>query len=133
MPSQVCAEETLVVGEPVVISAKSPTTDFEVAFEDDGDTGYFYAIQQTADEMRFLDAVHIYNAKGVTDGKIPSKVQLVWSEDGLKALLAINRYVHAAFDFAAKRGYCRTGFPPPDKNWSTHGHEWDDAVLALFR
>jgi len=60
-------------------------------------------------------------------------VQLVWSQDGLKAALLVNRYPHAVFDFAARRGYCRTGFPPPVSDWSGHDHAWDDRVLELFK
>jgi hypothetical protein len=47
-------------------------------------------------------------------------------------MLTINGRAHAVFDFAAKRGYCRTGFPPPSKRWSAEGHAWDDAALRLF-
>jgi len=81
-----------------------------------------------------VDALHIYNVTNVTDRHIPSTVQIVWSSDDLKALLLINRYPHAAFDFSTKRGYCRTGFPPPTHTgWTQHSHEWDDKVVEMFR
>ncbi len=80
-----------------------------------------------------MDALHIYNVANVTDRAKPSVVQLVWSRDGLKAALLINRYPHAVFDFESRRGYCRTGFPPPDKIWTQHSHEWSDDAQELFR
>jgi hypothetical protein len=70
----------------------------------------------------------------VTDRHLPSKVELVWSEDDKKAALLINRYPHAIFDFEAKRGYCRTGFPEPSKDgWTQYSHEWDDIAENLFK
>jgi hypothetical protein len=71
--------------------------------------------------------------KSVADKEKPSLVQVVWSEDGLKAALLINNYPHAVFDFGARRGWCRTGFPPPDGKWSITGHDWDDRVVELFK
>lgn len=133
MPPRIVAEDKIVVGEALALEAASPAGRFLAVFEDDGETGYFYAVERAGEELRILDAVHIYNCSAVTDGKVPSVVQLVWSGDGLKALLVINRYPHAAFDFERKRGYCRSGFPPPSPEWSKDGHDWDDSVLALFR
>jgi len=78
------------------------------------------------------DALHIYNVKNVTDKHLPSDVQISWSVDGMKVLLLINNYPHAAFDFAQRRGYCRTNFPPPNEKWTNQGHEWDDQVLGFF-
>ena len=95
-------------------------------------TGFFYALDTTLGENPIVDAVHIYNVEAVTDKHRASKVQIVWSEDDRKLALLINGYPHAVFDFAAKRGYCRSGFPPPSGDWSTHGHAWDDATLKLF-
>ena len=48
------------------------------------------------------------------------------------AALIINNYVHAVFDFESKKGYCRTGFPPPAKGWSENGHEWNECAIELF-
>jgi hypothetical protein len=102
-------------------------------FEDDGETGYFYGLDTTKKDSPILDALQIYNVKNITDRNIPSTVQIVWSADGLKSALLINKYPHAIFDFQVKRGYCRTGFPPPAKTWSSQGHEWDDKAQDLFK
>ena len=79
-----------------------------------------------------LDAMHIYNADKVTDSDKSSIARIIWSVSGEQAALLINEYPHAVFDFTAKRGYCRTGFPPPSPDWSSEGHEWDDEVMKLF-
>ena len=83
-----------------------------------------------------LDAVHIYDVKNITDRDRTSIVSIRWAVEGRKCALLINGYAHAAFDFAARRGYCRTNFPefsdPLDGSWSTSNHEWtDDAVSWL--
>lgn len=69
----------------------------------------------------------------LVDKDVPSTVQIMWSEDGLKGMLLINDYPHAVFDFEAKRGYCRTGFSPPNKEWAQYGNEWDDSAQELFK
>jgi hypothetical protein len=134
MAVKLIAEKEIRAGESVVIEGASPTPPFAVVFEDDGTTAYFYALDASRSDNPILDAMHIYNATAVTDKSIPSKVQIVWSQDDRKAALLINRYPHAIFDFSAKRGYCRSGFPPPAKNgWTEHDHKWDDKAQELFR
>ena len=76
-----------------------------VVFEDDGETGYLYGVERSQDDTNILDVLHIYNAKDVADSDRPSVIEIVWTEDGLKACLVINRFPHAAFDFASKRAY----------------------------
>src|SRR5687767_15412842 len=126
------ASREIRVGVPTVIEAASPDGRFAVVFEDDGDTGYFYARDLTLPDSLFEDALHIYSVKGVTDVRLPSMVQILWSPDGSKACLLINRYPHALFDFAGQRGYSRDMFPEPspDSRWT---HEaWDDSLRRHF-
>ena len=133
MLSMIEAEETIQVGHETVVPSKSPITQYGVVFEDDGETGYFYGLDTTRNEHnQILDALHIYNVRSVIDKEKPSLVQVVWSEDGLKAALYINGYAHAVFDFAAKRGYCRSNFPAPNEEWTSFGKEWSDAALETF-
>lgn len=127
------AERTIKVGTEGVLDSKSPKNAFAVVFEDDGDTGYLYALDTTREGQPVLDAVSIYDVKNVTDRDKPSKFVIVWSPDGLKAALFINDYPHAVFDFSAQRGYCRRNFPEPNKNWTKHSHEWNDSALGLFK
>jgi hypothetical protein len=131
----VTAEEEILVGREVVIEGPAPDSPFTVLFEDDGTTGYFYAWDLEAEGNSIQDAVHIYNVNNVTDRDRPSVIKIGWSKDSQKTVLLINGYPHAAFDFSARRGYCRTGFPPAPSNgvWSVAGHQWDDSAIELFR
>ena len=134
MAVNLIAQQDIRVGEPSVVEGVSPTLPLAVVFEDDGDTGYFYALDKSRPDNPIVDSLHIYNVASVSDKNLPSTVQIVWSQDGKKAALLINRYPHAIFDFEACRGYCRTGFPPPAKDgWTKHGHEWNNKAEELFR
>ena len=103
MPSTIEAEETIWIGHETLVASKSPITEYGVFFEDDGETGYFYGLDTSRKEgKQILDALHIYNVRSVIDREKPSRMQIAWSEDGLKAALYINGYAHAVFDFADK-------------------------------
>ncbi|MBD8493364.1 DUF2251 domain-containing protein [Pseudomonas syringae] len=133
MPIYLAAEETLNIGQAQVIDAPAQQGPFCVTFEDDEDTGYFYALDMRDDESPVRDALHIYNVDDVSDRITPSTVKIGWSMDHAKAVLLINDQPHAVFDFQAGQGYCRTGFPPPaSSGWSVNGHDWNDAALELF-
>ena len=135
MSSTIETEGTICVGEEITIASDSPITKYAVVFEDDGETGYFYALNTSQEKSPILDALHIYNVGNVVDKNKPSLVQIVWSNDGLKTALWINDYPHAVFDFAAKRGYCRTNFPEfrsSGEEWSSFSKEWSDTALELF-
>lgn len=130
----VTVQGQLITGDKQVIESMAPEGPFAAVFEDDGSTGYFYALDTSGDDNPIQDALHIYNADDVSDGDTPSDVKIGWSEDSKKCVLLINGYPHGVFDFDGKRGYCRTGFPPPvSHDWSKTGHEWDDAVDDFFR
>jgi hypothetical protein len=135
MPIIVTAEEEILVGQDIVIDGPAPDGPFATVFEDDGDTGYFYALDTLAKENQIQDALCIYNVDSVEDRDKPSVVKIGWSKDSQKAILLINSYPHAIFDFSTRQGFCRTGFPPPSLNgvWSTHSHQWNDSVVDLFK
>lgn len=103
-------EEIFNVGEDAYFSSVSPTNSYGVTFEDDLTTGYFYAVN-TKPDLQILDALHVYDVANVIDKDKPSKLQIVWSDDGFIASLLINNYCHAIFDFGNNAGYCRTAFP----------------------
>jgi hypothetical protein len=127
------AEQQFHPGKPVTLMGPSHCTPYSTVFEDDGDTGYFYGLDTREREQPILDALHVYNVRAVTDKDKSSLVQIVWSADGLRVALLINKYPHAAFDFVKKRGYCRTGFPPGRPEFSAEGHAWSDEVLRFFK
>jgi hypothetical protein len=110
-------EETFIVGQDTFFDSISPTTSFGVTFEDDLTTGYFYAVD-TQPDLQILDALHIYNVADIIDKDKPSKLQIVWTDDGQIASLLINNYCHAIFDFKEKAGYCRNGFPESNGKWT---------------
>ena len=115
------------MGTPVVLGSPSPKTTKSVMFEDDGDTGYFYA----RDGESIVDAMQLYVVETFKDRDKPATLQIAWSDDGLKAVLVIDRYPHAVFDFAARHGCSRMNFPAPASGWT--GHDWDDIAIDLFR
>lgn len=108
------AEQELHVGRETVIESNSPDEMRGVVFEDDGDTGFFYARDYSVPEHFFVDALHIYNAHGVTDRKKPCRVKIIWTRDFRAAALMINLIPHAVFDFAERCGYAKSPFPVPD-------------------
>jgi len=117
-------------GEETWFASDSPVGSFRAFFEDDGETGYFYAYDRSLVDRAVLDAVHIYNASSVVDRERESVVEILWSIDGLKAALLINDYPHAVIDFATRCAYCRTGFPAAANGW-TRG-TWTDDLMNLF-
>lgn len=130
MPATIGAESGLLVGRATVVESSSPSQPYGAVFEDDGETGYFYALDFGAGEQPIQDAVHIYDVANIPDPETPSTVQIVWSSDGLKAGLIIDRDPFAVIDFAARRAVCRSGFPQPSRGWT--GHAWDDAAVGLL-
>jgi hypothetical protein len=131
-------EHTLQGGSEVVLGEDAPKGPYSAFFEDDGETGYFYAVDTSLADKKILDAVHIYNVANVTDRERPSTLRIVWSEDGNECALLINGHPHAAFDFSARRGYCRTNFPNfqnhAESSWLRSDHSWsDDAVAWLVK
>jgi len=127
------AQETITVGNPISFESRSPSQPYAVVFEDDGSTGYMYGLDLNNQDDPIVDALLIYDVAEVADRKKPSIMQLVWSRDGLKAGLLIDLKPHAVFDFESKRGYCRTGFPSPNRNWTRHSHAWSRDAEKFFR
>ena len=120
-------------GDETWYASDAPAGADSVVFEDDGETGYFYAVERHGDGMQILDAVQIYAVRNVVDREVPSELEVVWAPGGRHAALYLNGHPHAVFDFDARRGYSRTGFPPPpETGWSREGHGWDDQALEPF-
>lgn len=109
-------ERTYKVGQDTFIDSTAENNN-AVVFEDDGETGYFYAVDRNKG-LDILDALHIYNVADVADKDIPSTIKILWTEDLNKAILSINNYYHAVFDFQNRAGYCRTGFPAANSKWT---------------
>jgi len=131
------SEKTFQPGDKTFLAEDAPAGQYSVVFEDDGETGHFYAVDHARSDRTILDAVHIYNVASVPDRERPSTLSIVWSDDGPKCALLINSHPHTAFDFVAKRGYCRTNFPnfpgQPNGVWSEADHSWSDEAVAWLR
>jgi len=119
------------IGDKLVLQMDAPSHEVSVVFEDDGDTGYFYALAPAASgQLELLDALHIYNAEADLRGT-DIRVEIEWSSDSQRAGLRVNASLWALFDFAAQAGWCRSNFPPPAGKWRM-GEErpaWDDALV----
>jgi len=132
MSSEIQLSETIIIGTPITLECPSPKTSFAVVFEDDGETGYFYGLDVENKKQPVLDSLHIYNVKDVLDPNVSVKVEISWSEDGLKSRLAINDFPHAVFDFESRKAYCRANQPRPDRRF-TNSHKWSEDALELFK
>ena len=129
--------QMLHVGMPTVVEVYADRTPYAAVFEDDGKVAYFYGLDTRLREP-VLDAVHVYNVSTVLDHPtpeldvhVPGEVEIRWSDDQQRVALLINGYPHAAFDFASKRGYCRSNFPCSSR-WSESGHAWDDRAVEFL-
>ncbi len=135
MPLKIVACEELRVGRPLVVDADSPGGRYATVFEDDGETGFFYAVDTDVEDAHPVqDALLVYVAADVTDAELSSTLEIGWSDDGLKALLLINDEPHAAFDFARRQGWCQLARPETavNKAWSKSPRGWSEDVEALF-
>ena len=117
-------EEDFYVGKETVIDSFFDNLDYGVVFEDDGLTGYFYAVNIVDDNFEIINAVHIYDVESIVDNNIISNVKILWSEDFNKAYLKINNYFYAVIDFENRKAYSRNNFPP------TNNDEWENLELT---
>lgn len=119
-------------GADLFLESLSPENAYGVVFEDDGDTAYFYAVEQEGEGsgVRVLDALHI-DDRG-EDARITESVrlQIVWSRDWLKAALVIGGRCHALFDFDAHGGYNINEFPPPNDFWTRGDRKLTTDILG---
>ncbi|MBK1790034.1 DUF2251 domain-containing protein [Persicirhabdus sediminis] len=118
------AEQELIVGVETVIESDALDESRGVVFEDDGETGYFYARDYSVPDQLFVDALLIYNVQGVTDREKPCKLKIIWTRNFSAAALMINLVPHAVFHFEEQCGYAKNPFPEPDPStgW-THSDE----------
>ncbi|MFI2743375.1 DUF2251 domain-containing protein [Zhouia sp. PK063] len=109
-------EQIFNIGEDTFIDSTAENNN-AVVFEDNCETGYFYAVDRSSD-LKILDGLHIYDVGNVTDKDKPLTLKILWTEDQSKAFLSLNNYYHAVFDFKNKAGYCRNGFPETNNSWT---------------
>lgn len=128
-------EQAITPGTDTFIECVSEENNFAVVFEDDTDTGYFYALEidPQSGEQKILDALHIYQVEEDAT-PVAGMLNIIWSTDWLKCALVIDNKCHAVFDFENQGGYNRSEFPPPNEVW-TKGERVlrEEVVLELFK
>jgi hypothetical protein len=122
MAVRVTARSEVIVGQPTIVEGPAPEGTFSAVFEDDRDTGYFYALDTSTGGNAIKEALHVYTVTSMTGALSPSIVEIGWSSDSSKCVLLIDGHPHAVFDFETKRGYCR----------ADQAHDCEDAVDRLF-
>lgn len=102
-----------------------------VVFQDDGQTGYFYAVDAPEGKSpEMVDGVFVYTVDPLTS-VAPDIAEVRWSPDGDRAALFFGGVAQAAFDFARQRGFGRTPSQSAISGpWPPHEHIWDPTVLA---
>jgi len=135
MKGYLLKEQAFTVGEEILVESNSSENNYAVVFEDDAETGYFYALEmdKNSQEQKILDALHIYEVEDIDPVHRPGIIKIIWSTDWQKAALLINDYCHAVFDFGQHGGYNRNQFPPPNEIW-TKGDRLltADIIHAIF-
>lgn len=125
--------EKFYVGQETFIESCPEFVDKAVVFEDDRETGYFYAIERIkGGKLKILDAVNIYDVNMVKDKEILSEIKVFWSDNFERVALFINDYCHAIMDFKNKLGLCRTGFPHSSQTWQNARKKLTDKDVEIF-
>ena len=122
------------IGTKFVAQVDAPSRLVTMVFEDDGDTGYLYALAPNEQEgLDLLDALHIYNAEDNLRGA-DVQLEFVWTADSARAGLRINASLWAVFDFALQTGWTRSEFPPPAGLWRMGETRppWSDDLIKKF-
>jgi len=132
MKGYLLQEQSFIAGNETFIESFSSENNYAVVFEDDTETGYFYALQINKDtkEQQILDAVHIYEVNNIAPEQKLGTVKIIWSTDWLKCALLINNFCHAIFDFVSQGGYNRNEFPPPNDFWTKGERKLTNEMIA---
>ena len=130
------AELEFTVGTEGFLASDSPAGDYSAVFEDDGETGYFYAYELVREDP-ILDSLLVYNVANVVNRTRSVTISIVWSDSGMQCALLIENYPHAAFDFEKRRGYCRANFPNfadvPSQSWIRSDHSWSEEAVVWMK
>ena len=129
----VVARTEILPGREMMLQGAAPGGSLSAMFEDDGESGYFYALDSRKAGNPIEDAVLIYVVGSLVDRHLSSTIQIGWSEDHQKTALLVNGSIHAVFDFSCRRGYARSGFPQPSAASSWVRAIWTETVEELFR
>ena len=124
-------ERSFVAGGDLFIESETTENNFGVVFEDDGVTGYFYAVEKREGEaVKILDALHVYEIEQLPEEEKNIKLQIIWSKDWLKCALVLNGFCHAVFDFEKQGGYNINEFPPNNDTWTKEGRQLTNEIIS---
>ncbi len=99
-------------------------TGYAVVLDDDGETGFLYAVTEDFGEV--LDALHLYSSDSPGRLELNEKVYIIWSPLLSKAGLYYHGAFQAVIDFKNAAACCRAGLPPPEPSgWCRSSHHWD--------
>lgn len=125
-------ETTIRVGVETAVESDTADGTLGVVFEDDGNTGYFYARDYRVTETLFVDALHIYNVGEMTDLERSVQLKIIWTRDFAAAALLFDQQPQAVFHFGRRCGYAADPFPKPDAKSSWNHSAMDLSIRELF-
>ncbi len=84
MKGYLLKEQHFTAGEETFVESSSSENNFAVVFEDDAETGYFYAIElnKATGEQKVLDALHIYEVEDIEENKKQALLILFGQQTG---------------------------------------------------
>lgn len=134
MKGYLLKEQHIRIGADTYIESFAAENNYGVMFEDDTDTGYFYAGERhsATNELRILDMLHIYDVRSIAEAEKRATLSIIWSTDWLKCALVINSYCHAVFNFSDHSGYNRNAFPPANDIWSGPERKLTDEMVTVI-
>ena len=98
------------VGTKAAYQSVSSDARLRCIFEDDGDTGYLYALDHSDGSAQPIkDAVNIYNVGTAIGQEVTFEFR--WSPDGRCCLMKLNNESIAFADFDEKQLLARSNFP----------------------
>ncbi|MEO5995107.1 MAG: DUF2251 domain-containing protein [Chitinophagaceae bacterium] len=132
MKGYLLKEQKIIIGKETILESVSSENNFEVIFEDDTETGYFYGAERNKEtnELRVLDMLLIYDVDSVDVSERLATLAIIWSTDWMKCGLILNNYCHALFDFSTNGGYNRREFPPPNTIWTKQDRKLTNEMIA---
>lgn len=121
--------------EEVVLKTSSSVSGHACIFEDDGTTGYLYALKsaENGDAIGpIADAVLVYKYTKGNPRQQSAELQFQWTDSGRCCGLVLDGHLYALFDFDTQIGFNISGFPPASKTdgWA-RSKEMADAYRLL--
>jgi hypothetical protein len=133
MKGYLLKDQKIIIGRETFIESVSSENNYEIIFEDDTETGYFYSAERNknTNELRILDMLLVYDVESINESERNATLNIIWSTDWMRCGLVLNNYCHAVFDFENEGGYNRHEFPVPVL-WTKHERKLTDEMVASF-